>query len=102
VVRKRPQKPTVEATETVIQLRSPSYSHLEQSMDNSAATKEVPEAESAELVTRNMVAMGRKRSRGQRLLKTVITIVALTIAAVIFANIYFQTLEPGFEWKWLK
>ena len=71
-------------------------------MDKSAAPKEIAEAETAEAVTRNMVVMGRKRSRGQRLLKTVITLVALAIAAFIFVNIYLQTLEPGFEWKWLK
>ena len=69
------------------------------SMHESAASDEISETEAAERVTKNMVAIGRKRSRGRRHLKTIITIVALVIAAVIFGSIYMQTLQPGFEWK---
>ena len=58
--------------------------------------------DSAELVTKNMVALGRKRTRGRRILKIVLAVVALVIAIFIFGNIYRQTLEPGFEWKWLE
>ncbi len=68
-------------------------------MHESAALDEIPETEAAERVTKNMVAIGRERSRGRRHHKIIITIVALVIAAVIFGNIYMQTLQPGFEWK---
>ena len=71
-------------------------------MNNSVASKETTEAESSEVVTKNMVTIGRKRGRGRRLWKMGIALVALAIAAVIFTNIYLRTLEPGFEWKWLK
>lgn len=68
-------------------------------MHDSAAADVIPGTESAERVTKNMVAIGRKRSRGRRRLKIIIAFVALAIAAVIFGNIYMQTLEPGFKWK---
>ena len=51
-------------------------------MPQSAASDEISETEAVERVTKNMVALGQKRSRGRRHLKTSITIVALVIAAV--------------------
>jgi len=68
-------------------------------MHNSAASKELSGNEPADRVTEKMVVMGRKRSRGRRIVNVVVAIVAMAIAAIIFGNIYLQTLEPGFEWK---
>ena len=70
-------------------------------MLDTTTSLETADSDPAETTTRNMVALGKKRSRGQRLFKLCIAIVALAIAAVIFGNIYYKTLEPGFEWKWL-
>ncbi len=58
------------------------------------------DSNSVEFASKNLFDLGRKRSRGRRLFRTSIAMIALVTAAVIFAQIYLQTLEPGFEWKW--
>ena len=68
-------------------------------MNDAANIAEKGAEECADLVTKTMVVMGRKRNRGRRILKCVIALIALAISAVIFWQIYLQTLEPGFKWK---
>ncbi len=68
-------------------------------MQDSVESKQLPENESADQVTKKMVSIGRKRTRGRRFLKILVAFIALAIATIIFGNIYLQTLEPGFEWK---
>ncbi len=70
-------------------------------MTNPARSKKMTSEESAEVATRNMVALVRKRGRGQRFLKVFISFVALGITAAIFATLYFHAFDPNFEWKWL-
>lgn len=68
-------------------------------MKSTTASPDISGAEATEQVTNKMVVLGRQRSRGRRLMKLVITIIALAISGIIFGNIYLQTLAPGFDWK---
>ena len=69
-------------------------------MVNSAKSSETVESDSADTVTRNLYSLGRKRSRGRRLMRLAVALIALAITATILGNIYLETLEPGFEWTW--
>ena len=91
---------TALAKHFVLNDRPPNQPDFDPSIVDSAASRGAVDSDPAEVASKNLFAMGRKRSRVRRLLKLVSAVIALVIAVLIFWNIYSQTLEPGFEWKW--
>ena len=85
---------------TLFYAKTGSHRDLDPNMVNSAKSSETVESDSADTVTRNLYSLGRQRSRGRRLMRLAVALIALAITATILGNIYLETLEPGFEWTW--